>query len=269
MLGEQPFNQTRFEASFLNGGDMVEVDVFGVLDLGPACVGRAVTDSNTQELWSDTIRAMPKTEGPSSKEWTPTAVLVKARATPEIVTVPERMALAIDGRGAPTGETFQQGLAALYGVAYALKFSRKKSGRGAPFKVAALEGRWAAEGCFDESTIPPAECWTWRLRIAVPPDMTEEEVAAAVREATTKKGGKLEGSSVAGRVFLEGIPEGKCGRILHIGPYADEPHSFAVLAPVIAAAGLRPVRPHIEVYLSDPRRTSPEKLKTVLLKELM
>jgi len=212
---------------------------------------------------------MPKTEGLSSKEWTPNAVLVKAKATPEIVTVTERMALAIDGRGGPAGEPFQQGMGALYGVAYALKFSRKKSGRGAPFKVVALEGRWAAEGWLDESIIPPPECWMWRLRIAVPPDMTEAEIAAAVRAVTTKKGGKLEGSSVASRVFLERISDGQCGRILHIGPYADEPRSFAVLAPVIEAAGLRPVRPHIEVYLSDPKRTSPEKLKTVLFKELM
>jgi hypothetical protein len=212
---------------------------------------------------------MPKSEGSSPKEWTPSAVLVKAKATPEIVTLPKRRALAIDGRGAPAGEAFQQALGALYGVAYTLKFSRKKSGRGAPFKVAPLEGRWAAEGCPDESSIPRPECWTWRMRIAVPPDMTEVEVMAAVREATTKKGGKLESSSDADRVFLERIPKGKCGRILHIGPYADEPRSFAVLAPVIEAAGLRPVRPHIEVYLSDPKRTSPEKLKTVLFKELM
>jgi len=222
-----------------------------------------------RSLGPDTIPAMPKSESSLSKEWTPTSVLVKAKATPEIVTVPERTALAIDGRGAPAGEAFQQGLGALYGVAYALKFARKKTGQGTPFKVAALEGRWSAEGWLDAATIPPPECWTWRLRIAVPPDMTEVEVAATVREATTKRGGKLEGSSVASRVFLERIPEGQCGRILHIGPYADEPRSFALLAPIIEATGLRPVRPHIEVYLSDARRTSPEKLKTVLLKELI
>lgn len=211
---------------------------------------------------------MPKSKGLSSKEWAPPAVLVKAKATPEIVTVPERMAVAIDGRGAPSSELFAQALGTLYGVAYTLKFARKKSGQGVPFKVAALEGRWAAEGCPDESTVPPPESWTWRLRIGVPPDMSEAEVAAAVREATTKKGGRLEGSIVAGRVFLEKIPEGRCGRILHIGPYADEPRSFAVLVPVIEEAGLSPVRPHLEVYLSDPRRTPPEKLKTVLLKEV-
>jgi hypothetical protein len=211
---------------------------------------------------------MPKSAGPSLKEWTPTPALVKAKATPEIVTVPERMALAIDGRGAPAGEPFQQAMGALYGVAYALKFSRKKSRRGVPFKVAALEGRWSAEGWQDEATIPPPEYWTWRLRIAVPPDMTETEIAASVRDVTTKRRGKLEGSSVASRLFLERIPEGPCGRILHIGPYADEPRSFAALAPVIQAAGLRPLHSHLEVYLSDARRTSPEKLKTVLLKEL-
>jgi len=212
---------------------------------------------------------MPKTKRSSSKaEWTVSTVLVKARATPEIVTVPERMAVAIDGRGAPAGEAFQQALGALYGVAYTLKFSRKKSGRGQPFKVAALEGRWSAEGCPDETTIPPPETWTWRMRIGVPPDMTDAEVVAAVREATTKKGGKLEGSAVASRVFLERIPEGRCGRILHVGPYADEPRSFAVLVPIMEAAGLHAVRPHIEIYLSDPRRTAPERLKTVLLKEV-
>jgi hypothetical protein len=106
------------------------------------------------------------------------------------------------------------------------------------------------------------------LRITVPSDVTQDEIAAVARDATTKKGGKLEGNTAVTRVFLEKIPETRCGRILHIGPYADEPRSFAVLAPVIAAAGARASHHHIEVYLGDPRRTAPDKLKTVLLKEL-
>jgi hypothetical protein len=196
-------------------------------------------------------------------------VLVKASTTPDIATVPARVAVAIDGQGAPASEAFLQALGALYGVAYTLKFARKKSGASQPFKVGALEGRWAAvggpEGPFE---VPPPEAWTWRLRLAVPPDMTEDEVAAAIREATTKEGGKLEGSAVAKGVFLERIPEGRFGRILHIGPYADEPRSFALMAPVIEATGLHPVRQHIEVYLNAPGRTPPDRLKTVLLKEL-
>lgn len=215
---------------------------------------------------------MPKRIAPSSKsgksEWTVSPTLVKATTTPTTVTVPERIALAIDGKGAPASEDFQKALEALYGIAYGLKFGRKKTGRGTPFKVAALEGLWSAQGWSDATKIPPRDQWTWRLRITVPPDVTQDEIAAVARDATTKKGGKLEGSAVVGRLFLEKIPETRCGRILHIGPYSDEPRSFAALAPVIAAAGARASYHHIEVYLGDPRRTEPEKLKTVLLKEL-
>lgn len=211
---------------------------------------------------------MATTKGSRNVEWTSAPVLIKATAKPEIVTVPARLALAIDGRGAPSSEDFQQALGALYGMAYGLKFARKKAARGTSFKVGALEGRWSAEGWSDTATVPPPDKWTWRLRMAVPPDMTDVEVAALIRELTTKKGGKLEGSAVAGRIFLENIAQGRCGRILHIGPYADEPRSFALLAPVIQASGLRASHSHIEIYLCDARRTQPEKLKTVLLKEL-
>jgi len=214
--------------------------------------------------------AMAKTKAPAGKaEWTIPAALVKATTTPAIVTVPARAALAIDGRGAPASDDFQQALAALYGTAYGLKFARKNSGCKTPFKVAALEGLWAAAaGWTDETALPPAELWTWRLRMGVPSDMTEPEVAEAIREATSKKGGKLEGSSVVGRILLERIPATRYGRILHIGSYADEPRSFAVLGTALAAAGLSARHSHIEIYLGDPRRTTPEKLKTVLLKEV-
>lgn len=211
---------------------------------------------------------MAKTGTPPG-EWTVTPILVKASPKPEIVTLPARMAVAIDGRGAPGSDEFQRALAALYGVAYGLKFARKKSGRKTPFKVAALEGRWLAEAWTDRSRVPPRELWVWRLRLAVPPDTTKAEVAEAARAAATKKGGKLEGSKTVDGVFLEKIPSGRCGRILHRGPYADEPRSFAALATVIEAAGARSADGHIEVYLGDPRRVAPEKMKTVLLKALL
>jgi hypothetical protein len=212
---------------------------------------------------------MPKRTTSSLKsEWTVTPILVKATTTPAIVTVPARLALAVDGKGAPASDDFQKALQALYGVAYGLKFGRKRSGEGMPFKVAALEGRWSAEGWTDASQLPPPDRWTWRLRITVPPDVTLDEVAAIVREAAGKKSGKLEGNTAVARVFLESIPETRCGRILHVGPYADEPRSFAALAPVITATGARASHHHIEIYLGDPRRAEPDKLKTVLLKEL-
>ena len=90
-------------------------------------------------------------------------------------------------------------------------------------------------------------------------------MAAVVRAAVAKKGGKLEASAEALRVALERIPAARAGRILHVGPYATEPASFARMGEALAAAGLCRAHPHVEVYLSDPRRAKPEKLKTVLL----
>jgi hypothetical protein len=178
-----------------------------------------------------------------------------------------RTAVAIDGAGPPDEPGFQRALGALYGVAYGLKFARKPGGR--DFKIGPLEGRWWAEGASAGVLVAPRHTWRWRLRIAVPDDVAEGEVAAVVRAAVGKKGGKLEGSDEARRVVLERIPLARVGRVLHVGPYADEPASFARMDGVLAAAGLRRARPHIEVYLSDPRRAKPEKLRTVLLGELV
>jgi hypothetical protein len=194
------------------------------------------------------------------------AVLLDATTTPDVVDVPARIALAIDGAGPPDSPVFERALGALYGVAYGLKFARKPAGRN--FKVGPLEGRWWAEGAPEDVLQVPRETWRWRLRIGVPGDVVEADVAAIVRAAVGKKGGKLEGSEEARRVALERIPAARVGRILHVGPYAAEKASFARMEEALAAAGLRRARPHVEVYLSDPRRTKPEKLKTVLLGEI-
>jgi hypothetical protein len=116
--------------------------------------------------------------------------------------------------------------------------------------------------------VAPRESWRWRLRIDVPADVTEAELAEVVRAATTKKGGKLEGSAEAGRVALERVPSMKVGRILHVGPYGEEPASFDRIRALLGAAGLRGGNAHQEIYLSDPMRTEPAKLRTVLLLEL-
>jgi len=194
------------------------------------------------------------------------AVLRKATTTPDVVEVPARSAVAILGAGPPDDPRFERALGALYGVAYGLKFARKPGGR--DFKIGPLEGRWWAEGAPERDLQAPRHTWRWRLRIAVPDDIADADVAAVVRAAMAKKGGKLEGSEEALRVALERIPPARVGRILHVGPYADEPASFARMEETLAAAGLRRARPHVEIYLSDPRRSKPEKLKTVLLGEI-
>ena len=191
--------------------------------------------------------------------------LYRAGPAAEVVAIPARTAVRIDGAGAPEEEAFPRAIGAIYGVAYTLKFARKPAGK--DFKIGPLEGRWWAEGA-PSIGVAPRQSWRWRLRIAVPDDVTEDEVAAAIRAATTKKGGKLEGSADAARVALERVPAQEMGRVLHVGPYADEAASFEKIRATLEASSRRGGRFHLEIYLSDPRRTKPGKLKTVLLLEL-
>ncbi len=205
--------------------------------------------------------------GRRGTSWAAPEVLVNASTDADVVEIPARRALAIDGEGSPHDDAFGRALAALYGVSYTLRFARKKGG-GTDFRVAPLEGRWWAEGWSDDAVQPPPALWRWRLRISVPPDVARPELDAAIALATGRKGGKLEGNPEAARVFLEELPPQRCGRVLHVGPYADEPRSFAAIARALEAAGLAPAPSHLEVYLSDPRRTAPARLRTVLLREV-
>jgi hypothetical protein len=192
--------------------------------------------------------------------------LLDAAPSADVVTIPPRRVLAIEGAGAPEGELFQTAVGALYGVAYTLKFARKKTG-GADFKIGPLEGRWWAALEGTAFLIAPRDTWRWRLRIAMPDDVTKTEVAEAIAAATRKKGGKLEGSAAAETVRLERIAAQKVGRALHVGPYAEEGRTFDAIEKALAAAGVKPAFSHVEIYLGDPRRTPPARLRTVLLRE--
>jgi hypothetical protein len=192
--------------------------------------------------------------------------LVEAAVEPAVIEVPARKVVSIDGAGPPDGPSFGPSIGALYGAAYGLKFSRKP--RGTSFRIGPLEGRWWAEGVPEATLLAPPEHWRWRLRIAVPDDVAEAELEAVVAAATSRKGRNLEGSDAARSVRLERIPAARVGRILHVGPYSEEPRSFAKLDAAVEAAGLVPARSHVEIYLSDPRRTAPARLRTVLLREL-
>jgi hypothetical protein len=194
-------------------------------------------------------------------------MLWDATTTPDVVAVPARTVLALDGQGAPEGETFQNGVAAVYGVAYTLKFARKKARRG-EFKVGPLEARWWTDKPGRDVWGTPRQEWRWQLRIALPRDVRAAELSRTIEEATHKKGGKLEGNPEAARLVLAQLPAARFGKVLHVGPYATEGASFARIAEAVKDAGLAARHAHVEVYLSDPRRTKAEKLKTVLLVEL-
>jgi hypothetical protein len=180
-----------------------------------------------------------------------------------VVDVPARTAIALEGRGAPNGHGLERAIRALFGIAYTLKFGRTPR----DFTVGPLEVRWwTDEGRPLDET--PREAWRWLVRLAVPDDVSAGELLSTVRTAVAKKRGRLAGDRDAERVQLERIPAQKLLRLLHVGPYSEEARSFARLRTAAEELSLA-LRPgHLEVYLNDPRRTAPERLKTVLLVEV-
>ncbi len=179
-----------------------------------------------------------------------------------IVEVPEITFVMIDGRGDPsTSEAYQDAIGALYGVAYTLKFTLKKSNPERDFKVMPLEGLWWA----DEPAPSLAEVqvdrdsWNWTMMIAVPETIAEDEVMVARRAAARKHP-----SAALERLRLERLEEGLAAQIMHTGPYSEETPTIERLHEFVAEQGYELRGRHHEIYLGDPRRTAPERLKTVI-----
>jgi len=181
---------------------------------------------------------------------------------PAIVDVPELAFLMVDGRGDPeTAEPYHQALEALYSVAYTLKFTLKKADPERDFKIAPLEGQWWADEVAPTMADLQSDrdAWNWTMMIAVPDAVTPAEVAAA-REAAARK----RDLPAAPLLRLERLEEGLAAQILHVGPYAEEAPTIERLHAFAAAEGYELRGRHHEIYLGDPRRTAPERLKTVL-----
>ena len=180
-----------------------------------------------------------------------------------LLLVPERRYLAIDGADPPGSQGFGEAIGTLYPVAYTLHFALKRRGVEAP--VGALEGLYwirqpgpiTAEqfGASPEARGP----WCWRLLLPVPDAATEEDVAAAIDEVARKKRPPL-----LDRLRCEAWEEGPVAQVMHVGPYAAEPATIERLHGAIGERGLRPRGCHHEIYISDPNRTPPERLKTLL-----
>lgn len=183
-------------------------------------------------------------------------VLFSAKKDPEIVTVPETWCLTLRGVGAPESQEFKQAIEALYGLAYTLRFQLKAAGL--DFKVPPLEGLWWTDEP-EQFAQTPREQWHWQLLIRMPEAVTEEQVDLARRQAADKKRNLL-----ILQVAFERFSEGICAQLLHIGPFSEEGPKVAQLHAFIAEHGYKPRGRHHEVYLSDFRRTAPEKLKTIL-----
>ena len=173
------------------------------------------------------------------------------------LTLPDMTFLAIEGRGDPNGPAYAEALAALYPLAYGVKFACKAAG--ADFTVPPLEALWWAD---DPRAFVAGDraAWRWRAMLRVPDDVTGEMVETA-RAAARRKGKAGPFESVA----LTRSAEGDCLQCLHLGPYSAEAPALAQLHDeIMPGAGLDFAGPHHEIYLSDPRRVPAEKLRTIL-----
>lgn len=191
------------------------------------------------------------------------------KRTPELVSVPPMTFVAVRGEGDPNveGGAYKEAVGVLYAIAYTIKMSKTGDHRidgYYDFVVPPLEGFWWQPGVEGVDFAHKAT-FHWIAAIRLPDFVTPGEFSWAKEEAARKKG--LDTTAAE----LLTIEEGLCAQIMHLGPYDDEPATVALLDAFIAEQGLEndmsdteAGRHHHEIYLSDPRRTAPEKLKTVL-----
>ena len=185
---------------------------------------------------------------------------------PVIVTVPPMAYMAVRGEGDPNAEDgqYKASLEMLYGIAYTLKMSKK--------------GTRKIEGYFDFVVPPPEGFWwqedhggvdfsrkdgfSWLSVMRLPDFVDDDDFAWAVAAASAKKGGDFSA------VELLAVDEGLCVQCMHVGSYDDEPATVDAMHAFAESEGYAPDfsedRRHHEIYLSDPRRTAPEKMRTVV-----
>jgi len=186
----------------------------------------------------------------------------------EAIQIPRLQFAMIDGaieKGQAPGTSpgFQEATQALYGLSYTLKFMLKKRKTNAiDYPVMALEGLWWVEdGMFD---ITIKDNWFYTLMM-MQPDVITKELFEEARQQVRKKRGDSEMLSKARLAHFE---EGLCVQVMHIGPYATEPTTIKRMKEFMQENGLQdnvgPNGKHHEIYLSDPRKAAPDKMKTVL-----
>src|SRR5512146_792288 len=178
---------------------------------------------------------------------------------PQIVDVPEMQFLMIDGSGYPgTSQEYKDALSALYSLAYGIKFTLKKGPEAVDFPVMASEGLWWMED-MTLFSMERKDNWLWTMMIMLPDVVTPDLFDRMLSDTMKRK--PLPGLK---HLRLERFHEGLSAQIMHIGPYSAEPPTIQRLHHFIAENGYRRCGKHHEIYLGDPNRSAPEKLRTIL-----
>jgi len=178
-----------------------------------------------------------------------------APKNPTLVRVGPARYLTVSGRGDPNGPGFGAAVGALYGVAFTIKMAKKAAKK--DYVVAKLEGLWWGGRRGKLLIDAPPRTWRWKVMIRVPTFITASDVARAKREL-------LRRAKSGGTVRLESFREGRVVQLLHIGRYDREHESLGRMEEYARANRLRLAGRHHEIYLSDPRRVAPAKLRTIL-----
>ena len=194
--------------------------------------------------------------------------LYQPKTKPSVIDVPEMTFIAVKGKGNPnTSAEYKEALEILYGLSYAIKMSKMSGAQPEgyfEYVVPPLEGLWYVDDdTFDGLNITDKDkfCWISMIR---QPEFVTEQVFETAKAAMKKKKPGVDTS----KAELVKIKEGLCVQIMHKGSYDDEPESIKKLKEFAAENGytedFSENRYHHEIYLSDPRKCDPEKLKTVI-----
>lgn len=184
---------------------------------------------------------------------------------PMLIEVPPMNFIMVDGSGDPNNnQDYQQAIEILYALSYTIKMSHKKGKEPSGFfeyVVPPLEGLWSISG--GEFSFTNRENWLWTAMIRQPEFVKPDFVEWAISEVRAKKP-----DLPVDKVRFETFDEGLCVQIMHIGPYSTEPVTMKKIEDFMAQQGLRDRLSsggkHHEIYLSDPRKSKPETMKTVL-----
>jgi hypothetical protein len=185
-----------------------------------------------------------------------------------IVDVPEFNFVMIDGIIEPgetpgSSESYRNAIGALYGASYTLKFmSKLRQTDPLDYTVMALEGLWWTDaGDFSFNAEDP---WRWTMMMLQPDHIGETMFQEALQKTREKAAAKSEDNPAIDELRFERFHEGLCMQIMHIGPYSEEPRTIAKMEAFAAENGYQKSGKHHEIYLGDPRRAKPERLKTIL-----
>ncbi len=194
--------------------------------------------------------------------------LYNPKTKPSLTDVPEMLFLTVSGSGNPnTCAEYQEALEILYGLSFGIKMSKMNGSQPEgyfEYVVPPLEGLWSVDGIsFDGLNITDKDKFRW-ISMIRQPEFVTEDVLERAKTVLAKKKPRLDLTKAKLMKFTEGL----CVQIMHVGPYDSEPASILAMKQFAADNGyaedFSDTRLHHEIYLSDPRKCAPEKLKTVI-----